>query len=210
MVGKEEEPQPLMTDNGDEHTMRNRKMSPGSVALQRVLPVPHRELYSVVGALVFWLCVLLSLVTHPWVIDTFTNRLALGLSYLLAFLLQLLGNDIERVGVIIRHGSFGMEITHKCTAVYQIAVLCAGMLAYRSSLHHKAIGILCGICVISSANIIRIVAIYHVGVCAPGWIPFVHNVLGEITMIALVLVIWFLWANRISRVVPGGKRAASV
>jgi len=190
--------------NPEQNLTGNTMMSPRVVARQRLFIGSHRDLFRVSAALVLWLSVLLSIVSQPWVIETFVNRIALGLSYFLFSLLQLLGNEIERVGVIIRSDALSMEINHKCTAVYQVAVYCAGVLAYRTRLRNKAVGLFWGICVISIANILRIVAIFYVGVYTPGWIPFVHNVLGEAFMIVLILITWFLWARRIAGAVPGG------
>ena len=180
-------------------------ISPRTLARHRVFVGSNRELFRLSAMLVLWTSLLLSILSNPWVREIFIDRLALCISLFLAVLLQILGNEVETVGVIIRTDAFSMEISHKCTAVYQAAVFCAGVFAYRTGLRNKSIGLLWGISAISVANVIRIMGIFYVGVYCPRWIPFVHNVLGEALMIILVLFAWYFWAKQISGAVPGGS-----
>ncbi|MFQ5863934.1 MAG: hypothetical protein ACE5IW_01765 [bacterium] len=167
----------------------------------RVLPRlqgSNRELYKTFIALIFWMLLLLSIAYNPWFIEIVINRLALGLSYFISLILQSSGNEIERIGTVIRCGGFSMDIYYKCTGVYQAAGFVAGVFAYPTPLRNKVAGVVCGVGCISVINVVRIVSIFYTGLHLPKFLPVFHGIIWETLMILLTIWLWLMWAKRSS------------
>lgn len=169
-----------------------------SLNIRRLSYGSHREFYRALVALVLWASVLYAIAYSPWFIETVVSRIALSFSTVVAFILQSLGGDIERVGTIIKGSGFGIEIYHKCTGVYQAAGFVAGVLAYPTTLRNKFIWVLSGIGFLCALNVIRIVSVFYTGLHFPELVPLLHGVIWEAVMILLTIVIWLTGARRIS------------
>lgn len=155
----------------------------------------NREYFKAFIALIFWTSIFYSIVFSPLFIKIVIDRTAFALSTVIEVILQSLGSEIERVGTIIKTTGFSMDITYKCTGVYQATGYLAAVLAYPTNLRNKIIGVIFGVCFISFINIIRILSIFFTGLYAPEWIPFFHGVFWEALMIILTITVWLLWVK---------------
>jgi len=156
----------------------------------------NRELCKTLIALLFWMGFLLSIAYNKWFIEVVVDRLALALSGLIGAVLELAGNEIIRVGTIIKSNGFSMNIYYKCTGVYQTAGFVAGVLAYPTAFRAKVVGVVWGSLVIGFINVFRLVSIFYIGLYIPEWVAFSHSVIWEALMILSTILVWRLWARR--------------
>jgi exosortase/archaeosortase family protein len=98
--------------------------------------------------------------------------------------------------IIFQPNGFAVEITYKCTGVLQIAFFIAAVLAYPCRFSRKLLGIFAGSIFIYIVNLIRIVALFIIGVNAYSWFDFSHSIPGELLMILTTVFAWYFWVQR--------------
>lgn len=152
--------------------------------------------------LLFFLYVtLILLLIH--VLKTKTNILtliSLKVAQLSSCILNLFGMNTESVNSIVfgPKSRIAVDITYKCTSIIQIAFFSAGVFAYSCKLSKKLIGMIAGIPLIFSINLVRIVSLFLIGVIAFPFFDFAHKVIGELLMIIVTLLTWLFWLKRMS------------
>ena len=101
--------------------------------------------------------------------------------------------------IVFDSRDFAIEIIYKCTGILQVAFFIAGVLAYQCSFLKKLSGIIIGTIVIFSANLIRIINLFFIGLVAFSWFDFFHGVIWEVLMIIIIFLTWLLWLKRVER-----------
>jgi exosortase/archaeosortase family protein len=158
------------------------------------LPIRTR-IYQTVGIFIAGIVSLWALTSLPLVIDYLIEPLSISLAWLIAGMLQLVGEPVHQIGSVINSSAVNLEITPACTGIYQIVVLIAGILAWSDKARDRKRGIVIGISLLMSMNIIRIISIYYSALIIPEWVPFFHGVLWEGAMVLLVPVFWMWWVR---------------
>lgn len=117
-----------------------------------------------------------------------------------SWFLNLFGMNTQSVGSIVYRpqARIAIDITYKCTSIIQIVFFSAGVLAYSCKLSKKLLGLLIGIPLIFSINLVRIVSLFLIGVIAFPFFDFAHKVIGEVLMIIVTLLIWLFWLKWMS------------
>ena len=154
--------------------------------------------FKIIPVLIFWMLLLYAIVFSSWFISHVANKVAIILAEFITLLLRILGNEIEIAGTVIRSNGFAMEIYHRCTGIYQLVGLTAGIFSWRTCWKNKAIGIGLGAVCICMANVIRIVHIFYTGIYKPQWVPVLHGIIWEGMMILLIVILWIVWAKKIA------------
>lgn len=96
------------------------------------------------------------------------------------------------------HGRFPLEIVLDCAAVDAQALFVAAVATFPLPWRARVIGVAAGIAAISGANLLRIVALYFIGVRWPGSFHFWHAEVFQLVMVlvaGLTFVAWIAWAR---------------
>src|SRR5437764_903654 len=86
-----------------------------------------------------------------------------GLTSASAMVLNMLGQQVQTAGTIIRGGGFGVDIKNGCNAVEAVAFLAAAVLAFEAPLKLRIVGAIAGSIILEVLNVIRIVTLYLLG-----------------------------------------------
>ncbi len=130
------------------------------------------------------------------------SHLSIQVAQLSNWLLNLLGLNTQSFNsiVFLPEGQIAIDVTYKCTSIIQIGFFTAGVFAYSCRKIKKLIGLIIGILLIFSTNLIRIVSLFFVGIIASPFFDFAHKVVGEVLMIFITFLTWLIWSKRASPV----------
>ncbi len=96
-------------------------------------------------------------------------------------------------------GTYSINIKRGCDAIEPIALLCAIILAFPTSLKHKLKGLLVGVIALLMLNVVRIVCLYLTGIYFPSIFDLMHLQVWQVLFILAVLVycaVWLRWNLR--------------
>lgn len=91
------------------------------------------------------------------------------------------------------------EIIQECTGLFVIMIYIACVLAYPTKIMKKAEGVLLGVPLIFLLNIARMVFLVYIGNHHYGLFEYVHSYLWQGTFIIVVILIWFIWIEKIAK-----------
>lgn len=107
-------------------------------------------------------------------------------------ILALSGIETLRAGDVLSHPSgFGYQVAYSCTGLFQWVFLVAGLLGLRLTGRSRWLRLLVGTGVLAAVNQLRLVVLFWLGLFAPHWFDFAHEVLFRSLMLAVVLLVWF-------------------
>ena len=128
-----------------------------------------------------------------------------------AWLLGGLGLDVARTAGEIRHvGGFAYEIYYRCTGVLPAALLAILILVHPGSWRSKGLGLVLGIPVLGTLNLLRLVHLFLLGVHSPGAFELAHGFFWEAVLMAATLGLWLAWRRRSARPRAGCRVPSSV
>ncbi len=121
------------------------------------------------------------------------DGLAAYLAKVISTLVGAVGIASRSAGTLVVHNNqFAIEITYRCTGILHVAFFLSAVLALPYRLMAKVRVMLVGIILILIANLLRIIAVYLVGVFAYPWVHMAHDVAGELFMIAVTVLAWLV------------------
>lgn len=91
-------------------------------------------------------------------------------------------------------GRFPMQIIKDCSSLDAQALLAAAVLAFRTSLARRLLGVLIGVTVLNVANVLRITALYFIGIHSRENFETVHEELMPLLLIAIATGCFAAWA----------------
>jgi exosortase/archaeosortase family protein len=119
-----------------------------------------------------------------------------------------IGIAAERAGtVLFVPGGFAYDITIGCTGLLSAAVLAVAILASPGTWGAKQRGLVVGIPLLLTVNLLRLVHLFYLGIHAPGHFVLAHTLLWEGTMVLFTFVTWLLWTRWADRRQMGSQRA---
>lgn len=139
------------------------------------------------------LCVVL--LTTAIGLEPYLEPLQRSTALLVAYLLTLLGHEPVINGVTITAGSFPVIIVTECTPLYPLLLFSAWVYATAASHRTRLIGLLGGAAVITTVNLVRIVAVILVGATHPALFETVHVYLGQVIMLLTVVGCCLVWSG---------------
>jgi archaeosortase B (VPXXXP-CTERM-specific) len=86
-----------------------------------------------------------------------------------------------------------IEIIYECTGIYILLLFVSFLLSYPTTLRRKLLGIVLGIPLLYSFNLLRITILGILQIYSPGLFDFFHLYLWEATFIAFVLLVAYCW-----------------
>jgi exosortase/archaeosortase family protein len=156
----------------------------------------RKGIYQTAGIFIAGTGILWALINIPWAITYLIDPLALSLAWIVTVLLQILGEPVYQIGIIISSPAVNLEITPACTGIFQIVVLIAGILAWSTTGRERSYAIAYCTLLLMSINIFRIISIYYSALIIPQWVPFIHGVFWEGVMVLSVPLFWIYWFGR--------------
>ncbi len=122
--------------------------------------------------------------------------------------LQAIGIAAERAGtVLFVPGGFAYDVTIGCTGLLPAAVLAVAILASPGTWGAKQRGLVVGVPLLLTVNLLRLVHLFYLGIHAPHHFVLAHTLLWEGTMVLFTLVTWLLWTRWADRREGGAQRA---
>lgn len=120
---------------------------------------------------------------------------------LLAALAMAVGGLARVVGVdaiasgslVVVPGNFGIEIVVECSGVPELLIFLSAVLAYPTSGRSKLAGAMIALAGVMAGNIVRLAALFLVGVHAPEYFDPVHAYVQGILSYFLMVVLWLGW-----------------
>lgn len=116
--------------------------------------------------------------------------------------LDLIGQDIQMTGTIIRSDRFAVNIKNGCNGVETMIIFLAAVIAFPSSWRSRIIGLVGGCLAIQAVNLIRVVALFLTGAYFPALFDSSHTVIWQTIVILFGVLLWIFWANRFADLPP--------
>jgi exosortase/archaeosortase family protein len=110
-------------------------------------------------------------------------------------------DPVQVVGTTITGFGFAVDIRYGCDALEPMALLTAVILAYRSPLIHKIIGLPVGLCIVFIINQLRIFSLMLAQLHVPSLFDILHVDIWQPLFVVIALVIfalWLAWSHRYS------------
>jgi exosortase/archaeosortase family protein len=151
---------------------------------------------------IFFIVLIGRLSMHTGLLENLSEFLAV----VTGLVVNAMGVASRSVGVLVIHNNeFAIEITSRCTGILQVAFFTSAVLALPYHLQAKRVPLALGAALIIGANLLRIIAVYLVGIFAFPWVHLVHDIAGELFMIAVTIMAWLgamrsagKWSDRFS------------
>lgn len=110
--------------------------------------------------------------------------------------LNLIGQDIEMRGTVIRNQRFAVNIRNGCNGVETMIIFLAAVFAFPASWKSRGIGLVLGLLAIQFVNLVRVVALFLTGAYFPKFFDSSHTVVWQTIVILFGVFLWIFWANR--------------
>jgi len=146
-----------------------------------------------------------ALVTWNPVNDRVIEPFTAGIAVVSGAALELIGEDVEMRGTVIRNPRFAVNIRNGCNGVEAMLIFLAAVLAFPASWPARGVGLALGIVAIQAVNLVRVVALFLTGAYMPDLFDASHTVVWQSVVILAAVLLWILWADRFA--VP--RRAAA-
>ena len=123
--------------------------------------------------------------------------------------LHAIGIAAQRVGtVLFVPGAFAYDINIGCTGLLPAAVLAVAILASPGTRGSKQRGLVVGVPLLLTVNLLPLVHLFYLGIHAPGYFVLAHTLLWEGTMVLFTFVTWLVWTRWAARRDDQGARLA--
>jgi exosortase/archaeosortase family protein len=156
----------------------------------------------VVGAFVLLIVVFFSTLTYAPIVQRFD--VAAGLAQLAAWMAWLMlkalgavvGFDVTKEGTILGSGAFEVDVSPACSGAVPTMIYLAAVFAYPAKWKAKLIGAGLGIVVIHSVNLLRVSALFLIGLYFHRLFHETHVYVAQALVICIAVATWLYWAGR--------------
>ena len=136
--------------------------------------------------------------------------IASGLAHVSAFISWILlrgigfflGLDVHKNGTILGAGRFEVDVSPACSGAVPSMIYLSAVLAYPASAWAKVIGSALGLAMINGLNLIRVVALFLIGLYYNQIFHETHVYIAQALVIAVAVATWLYWAGRFTHA-PG-------
>jgi exosortase H (IPTLxxWG-CTERM-specific) len=112
--------------------------------------------------------------------------------------LRLIGIKASGTGDLITSPGFSVSIKNVCNGLEVTAIFLAVTLAFPASWRNRLIGIAIGYPMIFAINIVRIVALFLIGLKMPGVFESAHYYYAQAFVIIATVGVWLVWVSTLS------------
>jgi exosortase H (IPTLxxWG-CTERM-specific) len=106
-----------------------------------------------------------------------------------------LGQSCRVENATIRSPRFAITIKRGCDALEPSWLFCAAVLAFPASWRHRLRGIVAGVSLILTLNLVRIVSLYFLGIYTPAFFETMHLEVWPVLFIFIALGAWLFWVR---------------
>lgn len=135
---------------------------------------------------------LLSLPLLSPLIDVFCQGLAQGSFHIARLFNSAITLENENI-LRYRLDGFAIVVSHACSALNSMWLLCAAILVFPASWKLKSLGILVGILIIQGLNLLRLINLVYVGQFYHAWFDTIHEQLWPLFLHFVSLICFGLW-----------------
>jgi len=166
------------------------------------LLAPYWLTIRVVGSFVLLITVFFSVLTYDPIVQrldvaSILAHLSAWMSWLfLRGLGLIMGFPVEREGTNLLSGKFVVDVSPACSGAVPSMIYLAAVFAYPSGLRAKVIGAGLGMGIIHSVNLIRVVALFLIGLFAHQYFHDTHVYVAQALVVAIAVATWLFWAGR--------------
>ncbi len=105
---------------------------------------------------------------------------------------------VEDTFLILENTTF--EIIQECTGLFAAMIYVSCVLSYPTTIVKKGEGIILGVPLIFLINITRMVFLVYIGNHHQDLFEYVHSYLWQGTFIIVVILLWFIWMEKIAKI----------
>jgi exosortase/archaeosortase family protein len=106
------------------------------------------------------------------------------------------GFPVSRMGTIMGSGSFEVDIAPACSGAVPTSIYLAAVFAYPTSWRARWLGTAIGIGVIQVVNIIRVTALFLIGLYFHQIFHDTHVYVAQALVVCVAVALWLYWATR--------------
>lgn len=137
-----------------------------------------------------------TLLSVNWVNDHAVEPFTAGVARASGVALNLLGQDVERQGTVLRSPRFAVNIENGCNGVETMVIFMAAVLAFPAPWRARLAGLALGLVAIQAVNLVRVVALFLTGSYLPSLFDTSHTVIWQTLVILSGVLLWLVWASR--------------
>jgi exosortase/archaeosortase family protein len=162
----------------------------------------HWVTIRVVATFVILIAVFFSLLTYTPIVDrvdiaSMLARASAGLSGLILRVLgAVVGFPVRIAGTNLASGEFVVDVSPACSGAVPTMIYLAAVFAYPASARAKIIGALLGVGIIYAVNLIRVIALFLIGLFFHGYFHDTHVYVAQALVVAIAVATWLYWAGR--------------
>lgn len=104
-------------------------------------------------------------------------------------------------------GRFSLQIVRNCDAIEVNILFACAVLAFPAPLKRRLVALTAGLCCLVLANVLRICALYFVGVHFPAWFRVMHEEALPLGLIVGTALLFLAWARYLSGPVQRAQEA---
>lgn len=124
-------------------------------------------------------------------------QLATWMSYPLLKVLGLgMGFDVHRIGTIMGSGPFEVDVAPACSGAVPTSIYLAAVFAYPTNWRAKGIGAALGIGAIHLVNLVRVSALFLIGLYFREAFHETHVYVAQALVVCVAVALWLYWATR--------------
>ena len=108
----------------------------------------------------------------------------------------IVGFPVEIDGTNLGSGEFVVDVSPACSGAVPSMIYLSAVLAFPASWRSKLIGAAMGVGVIHGANLIRVVALFIIGLFFNQYFHETHVYVAQALVVAIAIATWLFWAGR--------------
>jgi exosortase/archaeosortase family protein len=125
-------------------------------------------------------------------------KLSAWMSYgVLQVIAAVVGFPLHRIGsTIMGSGSFEVDVAPACSGAVPTSIYMAAVFAYPTSWRARWLGTLIGIGVIQLVNVVRVTALFLIGLYLREVFHDTHVYVAQALVVCVAVALWLYWATR--------------
>lgn len=163
---------------------------------------PYWLTIRVVGTFVLLIAFFFSLLTYNPIVKRIDiawmlAQLSAWLSWvLLRGLGMLIGFPVEIDGTNLGSGEFVVDVSPACSGAVPSIIYLSAVFAFPTSWRSKLIGAAMGVGIIHGVNLLRVVALFIIGLFFNQYFHETHVYIAQALVVAVAIATWLFWAGR--------------
>lgn len=104
--------------------------------------------------------------------------------------------SVKLSGTNLSSGTFIVDVAPACSGAVPSMIYLAAVCAYPASWRSKLLGAVLGLAIIYGVNLIRVVALFLIGLFATQFFHETHVYIAQALVVAIAVATWLFWAGR--------------